>query len=100
MKDRSHDIKFVEITDSYEDLCKQANKVVEEAEELLDCLIGKHVSFTHGNKLSRAARMHVLEECIDVQAALFAIITKFDDNDINEMIDHVNNKNRLRGYVK
>ena len=100
MEDRTHDIKFVEITDSYEDLCKQANKVVEEAEELLNCLDGKHVSFTYGTKLSRAARMHVLEECIDVQVALFAIITKFDDNDINEMIDHVNNKNRLRGYVK
>lgn len=96
-----HGIKYVEIkADSMDDLRRQALKVLEEAEELVDVLDSDKVGFDKAGYLSKATRSHLLEECIDVYTALFAILALYNDVDINEMIDHVNNKNRLRGYVK
>lgn len=96
-----HGIKYVEIkADSMGDLRRQAFKVLEEAEELVDVLDSDKVRFDKAGWLATSTKSHLLEECIDVYTALFAILALYNDVDINEMIDHVNNKNRLRGYVE
>lgn len=95
-----HAIKYVQLDRSLGALRRQAQKVLEEAGEVVDVLDPANVRFETSGWLSKATRSHLLEECIDVYTALFAIFALYDDSDINEMIDHVNNKNRLRGYVE
>lgn len=95
-----HPIKYVQLDRSLGALRRQAQKVLEEAEELVEVLDSDKVRFETPGYLAKSTRSHLLEECIDVYTALFAILVLYDDSDINEMIDHVNNKNRLRGYIE
>ena len=77
---------------SYESPEKQFNKIEAETKELKDVI--QDIKSSNIDK-----RNHASEECIDVITACFTLLKgNFSDEEINNMIDYVNYKNKERGY--